>query len=425
MKTIISTFFVATMVGALCLSVSSCSEEYEMGNGKYKVSLIPHKLRVSSSNSYSMKTLLDDDNNFAGYEISETTGHAMTYNLKVEAENTPWKFIDIPDWITLSPASGNSSEAVTMTVNANSPTETERQVTLALESTDPEWEYSIPITIKQVAASPSLSKKDYFSSFTSQGGTKDCQFSANFVPTIEYEDNSDKWFTASIEKTNDSYNNMPLYTMYVTVSANEETTSRTGYVLLKFGDKTMAKIEVSQYAFSPSSSVSNSNFYISYEGGTKFITYTANFTPEIQYDDIKSWCDVSLDTSAKTVTLDVKPNNTDDTRSGYVYLMYKGMKIETIYVYQYAFSPSASFSSNYLWMEKKGETRTVSYTANFTPTINYDGIKSWCNVSVDTNSKTITITASENTTDWQRSGYIRILYNEKEKASIRIYQYGY
>jgi len=337
MKTIISTFFVATMVGALCLSVSSCSEEYEMGNGKYKVSLIPHKLRVSSSNSYSMKTLLDDDNNFAGYEISETTGHAMTYNLKVEAENTPWKFIDIPDWITLSPASDNSSEAVTMTVNANSPTETERQVTLALESTDPEWEYSIPITIKQVAASPSLSKKDYFSSFTSQGGTKDCQFSANFVPTIEYEDNSDKWFTASIEKTNDSYNNMPLYTMYVTVSANEETTSRTGYVLLKFGDKTMAKIEVSQYAF----------------------------------------------------------------------------------------SPSASFSSNYLWMEKKGETRTVSYTANFTPTINYDGIKSWCNVSVDTNSKTITITASENTTDWQRSGYIRILYNEKEKASIRIYQYGY
>ncbi len=424
MKTIISTFIAATMVGALCFSVGSCTEADEMGNGQYKVSLSPHKLNVSLGSSSSMKTLLDEDKNFIGYEINETTGHSMTYSLKIDAENTPWKFSEVPDWITLSPISGSESESITMTVDANSPTETERQASLFLKSTDSEWEYSIPITIKQVAASPNLSMKNYLSSFGSDGDTEDCQFSANFVPTIEYEGNSDNWFKASIEKTNDDYNNMPLYTMHVTVSANEETTSRTGYVLLKYGDKTIREIKVSQYAFYPNSSISNSNLFISDEGATKTLTYTANFTPTILYDDIKDWCNVSLDTSTKTITLNVKTNKEESTRSGYMYLMYKDKKMESVYVYQYAFTPTASFSSNYIWLEKKGETRTISYTANFTPTINYDGIKSWCSVSVDTNSKTITLTASKNTTDWQRSGYIRILYDGKEKASVKIYQYG-
>lgn len=412
------------MAFTISLGLASCSESSEMGDGKYNVSLSAHKLQISSSGSTTLKTLTDDDNNFAGYELSETSGFEKTYTLAVDAENTPWQITGMPSWITISPASGTASEDVTVKIGANSPTQTEREAKLTFASTDPEWEYSIPITVKQVEASPEISKKKYLTDFGSDSQTQDCQFSANFLPAITYEDNDTKWISASIEKATGDYYNMPLYTMHVTVAKNEETTSRYGYILLQFNGKTIDKYEVSQRGFYASSSVSNSYFYIDSKGETKEITYTANFTPTIQYDEIKSWCKASIDTGKKTIMLTVEPNETESTRSGYLYLMYNGKKQQSVNIYQYAFSATASFGSSYIYADKKGTTEAVSYTANFIPTLKYDEVKDWCDVTINKSSKTITVKVKANATGRTRSGYIYLMYNGKNKASLRIYQEG-
>lgn len=331
-KTIISSFLAYTMAGALCLSIGACSESDEMGDGKYKVSLSPNKLGIESTGSTQLNWTATE----AGYTFACSAG-AKTYSFKITAENTPWTITGTPSWMNISPTTGDSDQGVEMSVEANTPTETERTATITLKSTDPNWEYSIPITVTQAAASPKLETVSYFGNFNSGDDTKECEFAANFTPSIAYEDNDGNWFSATAERNEKEYYGMAGYTLHVTVKPNEATSWRTGYVLLQYNGNTLGKVEVSQYAF----------------------------------------------------------------------------------------SPSASFSSNYIWLEKKGETREIPYSANFTPTVKSDDIKSWCNVSIDTNSKTITITAKENTTGWQRSGYIYLLYKDKEKASIEIYQYGY
>ena len=155
MKTYIYSVLAATMAGALCLPLGSCSESAELGDGKYTVSLNPHKLSISSNGSTQLRDADD-----GGYQLSEVDANGKTYSLKVDAENTAWHFTGIPNWIKFSPASGNKSENVEMMIEANPPQQGERIAKLTFESTDPEWEYSIPITIKQAEASPKITKKD-------------------------------------------------------------------------------------------------------------------------------------------------------------------------------------------------------------------------------------------------------------------------
>lgn len=418
-------FIAAALACASCLSLGSCTEADEYGDGKYRVSLEAHKLSIKSTSSSSLSKEFDDNSRFSGYSLN-CNGTEKTYTFSITAENTPWAIKGVPSWITLSPRTGTTSQDIEMKVEANTPTETERKATLTLESTDPEWEYSIPITITQEEASPKCYTLNYLSNFDSAGGTGECNVAANFTPTIAYEGNSSNWILASVAKNNKTnYYELPGYTLRVTAKPNEETSSRTGYVLLQYNGKTYGKVEVSQYAFSPSASVSNSYYYIDSEGTTKTITYSANFTPTLKYDDIKSWCTASLDTDKKSITLKVAKNNTTSTRSGYLYLTYKGKTIASVSIYQYAFSPSASFASYTIYLEKAGETKTVSYTANFSPTLQYDDIKNWCTVSINTTNKTVTVKATKNDTDFRRSGYIYLMYNGRNIASTEIYQYGY
>lgn len=218
--------------------------------------------------------------------------------------------------------------------------ETKREANITLESIDPEWVYSIPINITQAAAAPTLYRGALFSNFSADGETNDCTFSANFTPTIAYDGNESKWITATIEKSNNEGGNLPEYILHVTVKPNEETTRRTGYVLLQYNEKTIYKYEICQYAFSPNvSSISNTTLYIDKKGETRTITYKANFKPTIEYDNMKDWCDASIDTGNSTITVTVKPysSNSSSRRYGYLYMMYKGKKVQTIDIYQYSY----------------------------------------------------------------------------------------
>ena len=326
----------SAMAATLCLGISSCSESDELADGKYTVSLKPHKLNISAAGgSTYLKTQTDDDNNFTGYKLECDKGSA-TYIFSITAENTPWSITGVPNWMSISSRTGNSSQNITMNVQANTPTETVRTANLQLTSTDPEWEYSIPITVTQDAATATLYKKTQFGNFDADGGSGNATFSANFTPTIGYEDNDGNWILATIEKDNDTYYNMPCYKLNVTVKPNTETTSRRGYIQLLYNGKEITNFEVYQYAFYPSvSSISSSYLIIDQEGETRTVTYTANFTPTLSTDEVKDWCEASIDTAQKTITIKVKPNyNTGYSRSGYIYMMYGSKKVQSIQIYQ-------------------------------------------------------------------------------------------
>lgn len=104
--------------------------------------------------------------------------------------------------------------------------------------------------------------------------------------------------------------------------------------------------------------------------------------------------------------------------------MYNGTKQQSVNVYQYAFSATASFGNTYIYADKKGASETVSYTANFIPTLQSDEVKDWCDVTINKSNKTITVKVKQNNTGKTRSGYINLMYNGKNKASMRIYQEG-
>lgn len=424
MKTNISSIAAATIAGALCLSLGSCSESAEFGDGKYTVSLKPHKLKISSE-AFQKVDIYDHEVN--SYILN--AGGNMQYYLTIDAENTPWKFTNVPDWIKISPMSGNESQDVKMIVDSNIPLEEERTVELALESTDSDWKYSIPITVNKPVVKPQIYYTGYYddphlSTFSSEGGTADGKFSANFTPSIAYQNNDDNWVSVTIEKNGETYVDLPCYTLHVTAKPNTNTSSRTAYVLLQYKGQTISKFEVDQYRFYPNASLDNSYLYIDNTGDTKTVKYTANFVPTVSYDDIRSWCNVSIDTNKKVLTVKVEPNMSENTRSGYIYVMYNGKKEASMQIYQYAFSVTASFASSYEYVQKKGGTVTVNYTANFNPTFVYDGIKDWCDVSINKSTKKVSVNVKPNTTGRDRSGYINMMYNDNKKASFRIYQEG-
>lgn len=339
MKTNIYSIAAATIAGALCLSLGSCSESAELGDGKYTVSLKPHKLKISSE-AFQKVDIYDHEVN--SYILN--AGGNMQFYLTIDAENTPWKFTNVPDWIKISPMSGNESQDVKMIVDSNIPLEEERTVELALESTDSDWKYSIPITVNKSVVKPQIYYTGYYddphlSTFSSEGGTADGKFSANFTPSIAYQNNEGNWITATIEENGEEYNNLPGYTLHVTTKPNEETSRRTGYVLLQYKGKTIGKCEVCQYGFTPYiSSISNTTLYMDKNGETSTITYKANFKPTIQCEYMTDWGEASIDTDNSTITVTVQPYSGNGSRRlGYLYMMYKNKKIQTIDIYQYGY----------------------------------------------------------------------------------------
>lgn len=111
----------------------SCTEEVPKVLDNTVFSLEPAALRIESS---SIK--------FNTYEQS-------SQNITVKSNNVAWEFANIPDWISISPASGskNSNQSVTITCEAN-PDVKDRMGVFIFRSRGDEWNYSTTVTVSQV-----------------------------------------------------------------------------------------------------------------------------------------------------------------------------------------------------------------------------------------------------------------------------------
>ena len=132
MKKNILAIIVQTAVLFFCLS---CEDEKQF------------KDMVPSTIGYSL-TVQDND---LVFKTSFEHSVSLTVN-KGDRHNTPWRFENIPEWITVTPKSGSGSHDVKITVSKNSSV-SDRKATITLCSAVPYWSYSKELTVSQISMS--------------------------------------------------------------------------------------------------------------------------------------------------------------------------------------------------------------------------------------------------------------------------------
>ena len=66
-------------------------------------------------------------------------------NTTVNTHNSAWQFSGIPSWLTVTPQSGNTTAAITITASENLSADTARKSIFYLESNEEGWKYKLPI----------------------------------------------------------------------------------------------------------------------------------------------------------------------------------------------------------------------------------------------------------------------------------------
>lgn len=77
------------------------------------------------------------------------TAHASSQTIHVESKNTPWRITGIPDWITVSPESGNKSGDIMVSVTHHNSWDNDRNCTLRLVSEAADFKYDRTIKVLQ------------------------------------------------------------------------------------------------------------------------------------------------------------------------------------------------------------------------------------------------------------------------------------
>lgn len=187
------------------IAIVSCSDTYSYGIDKFKPSLSAHFIRPSQTEFTSL--YLPD-------AINET--------FKVESYETPWAFKDVPQWIRLTPMSGNRTTNVNLFASTNNQAEA-RTAIFYLTSTTSEWYYNKAMSVSQGAAKPYITVDTNSLSF--EGGANS--------QTVTVTSNCN-W----IAKTSASWISLaksPSGTLTISVSPNTLTSYRNATVSLNFG----------------------------------------------------------------------------------------------------------------------------------------------------------------------------------------------
>ena len=69
--------------------------------------------------------------------------------LTISTLKTSWKFVDYPEWITITPNSGDARSTVTVTASQNTSADVTRTCVFYLQSTDPNWKYKVYVSATQ------------------------------------------------------------------------------------------------------------------------------------------------------------------------------------------------------------------------------------------------------------------------------------
>ncbi len=285
--------FIVLVAGAALLT--ACQESSEMSN---RVSVALHA-------NYLHPERVD-------FQLPNAS--AATMELTIQSQDTPWTISNVPDWITVSPTSGNSTTTVTISVPEQTRA-TSRVGVFTLASGSSDWSYTKQITVTQPGATPyfELDKRSF--SFDGAANTETVPIRSNF--DVQINNNGYGWINVSSHGSE----------MEVSVSANDSGALRVGSVDIVFNNQVMASITVSQIAGEFSVVVDPLNYGIN--GGSYKLSITTQAGWRINNND--HWLDISpKNGSAGTteVTVTASPNDGDYARDGYLYIVYAGSSYE-------------------------------------------------------------------------------------------------
>lgn len=379
--------------GLLLLLLIGCGDSDKYDPTKYMASLASHYLRPSQTS------------------FTANSAKECSYSFDVKSVDTPWAFTDVMTWTTLSPMSGSASEDVFMTIEENTSGDTERLGIFYLSSTLSDWDNSVPISVKQPAATPYATVSSSVVAMNGAATSQDISVQSNCVWDIA---NSASWL--QIEITNEHSG------IKFTASENTGNTSRTAIVYVAFGRKNLASISVTQKAANISIETETLEFENTAGEYSIKVTSEAAWTVKTS----QSWIQVSPgsgNAGTETFKVTVTPNTGTSARTGYVYLYVGSSRVIQITVTQKGLY--VEFSASSLEMADGVDEKTVTVKSNTSWTIS--SYPSWVTITPTSGAGTtnVTIKANDNPNTSKRESTIKAtLMGVIIESSMTITQLG-
>lgn len=323
----------------------------------------------------------------------------------VSAESTSWRFTTPADWLSVSPMSGNTDAQVTFTAKTDNPSGADMRTSVfALESAEPSYKYSHPVSVTQASSNPFLDVTidgQAASSMLIDTGT-------SVTRTIDVSSNI-KWNVASSESWCHASATADGRHINVTVDDNTSLSSRSALLTIS-SDVFTRQVEVIQSG----SNVRVSEDVLSFDcsGGKYTIDVSADL-PWTASSTGDSWLTINPSSGGvgiTNVTISAETNASVSSRMSLIDFLMGTNKAVTIRVNQGAMS--ISVDKDILAFEADSQQQTLTVTSNTAWQL-YD-VPSWITVSrtSGTGNATLTLTAAEYWGTKDRSAVITVGNND-------------
>lgn len=379
--------------GILMVLLAGCGDSDKYAPTKYEASLAAHYLRPSRTN----------------FAANSADKYSCAFD--VMSVDTPWIFTDAMTWTNIYPMSGSASESVLLEIEENTSGDAERLGIFYLSSTQSDWDYNVPIAVRQPAAAPYAKVSSSYIALDGAASTQDITVQSNCAWDIS---NNASWLQASITGEHSG----------IKFSTSENTTglSRSASVYVSFGGKNLALISVTQKAAGISVETATLEFEnIAGEYSIK-VTSEAAWTVKTS----QTWIQASPESGnagTETFKVAVTPNSSTSARTGYVYLYIGTSQVVQITVAQKGLY--VEFSAMSLEMSASVDEKTITVKSNTSWIIT--SYPSWVTISPMSGdgTKNVTIKTTDNPNTSKREGTIKATQaGVSLEASVAITQLG-
>ena len=382
-----------TYAGLLLVLLTGCGDSDKYDPTQYKASLAAHYLRPSQTT------------------FTANSAKECSYTFDVKSVDTPWAFTDVMTWTTVYPMYGSASANVSFAIEENTSGDTERLGVFYLSSTQSDWDYSFPISVKQPAATPYATVSASTITLNGAASSQDVTVQSNCSWDIS---NNANWLQANITGEHSG--------IKFTASENTTNSSRSATVYVSFGGKNLASISVTQKAAGISAETATLEFENTAGEYSIKVTSEAAWTAKTS----QTWIQVSPDSGkagTETIKVTVTPNSTTSARTGYVYLYIGSSQVVQIAVTQKGLY--VEFSASSLEMTDGVDEKTITVKSNTSWTIS--SYPSWVTVTPTSGEGTqnVTIKTADNPNTSKREGTIKATQaGVSLEASLTITQLG-
>ncbi len=382
-------------ISIVLMILTSCGDSDVYFPDKYTASLKAHYLRPDQT------------------EFSSKSSKPSSFQLVVNSVETPWKFQIDSDWYRLSPVTCSATADVTLSCDENFQGGVQRIGIFYLNSTDSEWEYSVPMSVIQAGASPAASVATSAITFSGAAGTKSVGVTSNCEYNISC---SASWL--DVQKSEDGSK------LSISAVENASVTSRSSkiYLFYETADISLASITITQQAANVTLDTQTLEFENTAADCTIKVTSEASWTAKTS----QTWIQLSPESGSageSSLKVSVSPNSSISSREGYIYFYIGSSQVVQIPVVQKGMY--IEFSASSLTMEAGVDEKTISIRSNTSWTIS--SYPEWCSVSPTsgTGNANITVKTADNPNTSHREGVIKAIQpGISLEASMNIVQSG-